>query len=160
MITITVDDSRIVAKLERFTPNLQRGLLRVISAAVIDLQRHIVADKLQGQVLGHRTGNLQRAILGRPAQVQGNAVIGRVVVDSTAPYGIFHEYGVAHPWTIRARPGGVLAFNAGGEMVFRRQVTHPGLRERSFMRSGLADRRDDIIRRIRGAVGEAMQGAS
>jgi hypothetical protein len=158
MISISVSSEGIVAALKEMPAKVQRGLVRVISAAVYDLQQHIVRDKLQGQVLRHGSGHLQRSILARPVEVSGDSVVGRVVVDSTAPYGLYQEYGVAHPWTIRAkRPGGRLRFAAGGGYVFRREVTHPGLKERSFMRSALADRRDDIIRRIRASVADAMK---
>lgn len=159
MITITFNDHGIQARLEKFGPALQTRLVRVITAAVIDLQRHVVVDKLQGQVLQHRSGNLQRAIQALPTLVTGTTVRGQLTVDRTAPYGVFHEFGVAHSWVIRPRrPGGVLAFSAGGQMVFAREVTHPGLKERSFMRSALADRRADIVARISAAVGDTVRG--
>jgi hypothetical protein len=58
-----------------------------------------------------------------------------------------HEFGsVPHP--IEARPGRVLAFEAGGQVLFRRRVRHPGTRPYAPVRTarGLAALELQVLR--------------
>ncbi len=159
MITLRIENDRIIARLREVDLRMESRLTRAINAAAIDLQGYIRREKLHGGVLKSRSGNLSRAVTALPAHKEGTGrIVAEVAVDKTAPYGRFHEYGVAHSWTIQPRTKKALAFTIGGQLVFAKRVTHPGLKERSFMRSGLQDRRDAILARIQAAVGEAIRG--
>lgn len=47
------------------------------------------------------------------------------VLGPTADYGGYVELGVPHPYVIRAKPGGTLAFPGPSGMVFAKSVVHP-----------------------------------
>jgi hypothetical protein len=158
MIELRVDATGVRAYFTHLEGRLRVNLVRAIAAATIDLQGYIRSNKLAGQVLKQRTGNLSRAITAFPPTDTGREISGRVAVDRTAPYGFFHEYGVPHPWVIEARNAKALRFEIGGAVVFAKRVTHPGLPERSFMRSALEDKRDAIIARIQAAVAASVRG--
>jgi hypothetical protein len=60
---------------------------------MIRLQAKVIKDKLSGQVLKNRTGNLRRSI-GAEVFTVGRIVKGRVYVGREASkYGFVHEYG-------------------------------------------------------------------
>ena len=66
------------------------------------------------------------------------------VIAPQVPYGVYQEFGTGSRWEfpgspyqIKAKPGKVLAFKVNGKMIYRRMVTHPGVRPRRFMRAGL-----------------------
>lgn len=99
---------------------------------------------------------------GGPAttkEIKGGPQAGQLV-----DYAAVQEIGVAHPWKIqpvamssawaisqKVRVHSVsglpqaLSFLLNGKQIIVRSVTHPGLRERPFMRSGLADMEAQII---------------
>lgn len=56
------------------------------------------------------------------------------VIGPTAEYGPVIEYGVPHPYVIRARDGGLLRFEVDGQIVYAREVTHPPVPPRPYMR--------------------------
>lgn len=129
-----------------------------IRALTLALQHHIVADKLQGQVLQHRSGALGRSIQ-EIIETLGQQIIGRVFSAGDVKYAAIHEFGgQTPPHDILPSKAQALAFMMGGEQVFAKIVHHPGshIPERSFMRSGLFDMADEIIAGIREA---ALAGA-
>ncbi|MFX8565905.1 HK97 gp10 family phage protein, partial [Acinetobacter baumannii] len=72
-------------------PERLRDELKVgIGRAVLKLQREVVQNKLSGQVLNVRTGNLRRSI-DQVVTTEGSAVIG--IVSTNVKYGRIHEYG-------------------------------------------------------------------
>jgi phage gpG-like protein len=130
-----------------------------VRALTANLQRHIVADKLQGQVLNHRTGALSRSIQ-HVTDVQGDVATGRVFSSGDVKYAAIHEFGGrTPPHDIYPDKAQALAFMMGGEQIFAKVVHHPGsqMPERSFMRSGLADMADEIVASLREAA--TVEGA-
>jgi hypothetical protein len=151
-ITFTIEGERqLLVKLERLSPAIEEASRKAVAASSIHLASYIKENLLSGQVLGNRTGNLRRAVGARPET-------GEVVVDRTARYGRFHEYGVDHPWTITPSRKSVLRFTVGGDVVFAKRVTHLGLKERSFMRRGLREDQPAIKRIFRRYVAAAVKG--
>jgi hypothetical protein len=92
-------------------------------------------------------------------ETRGGPNAGRAV-----DYAAVQEYGVAHSWKIepvyysnawaRSQKSRVLSvsglpralsFLLNGKRVIVRSVTHPGLKERPFMRKGLRDMEAEII---------------
>lgn len=126
-----------------------------------NLQAHIVADKLQGQVLQHKSGQLSRSIQ-QVTEVSGGVATGRVYSSGDVKYAAIHEFGGKTPphdiFPVKAQ---ALAFMMGGQQVFAKVVHHPGsnIPERSFMRSGLADMADEIVSEIRAAAIEGGRRA-
>ncbi len=156
-------DRALIAKLDQAADSgVQRELIKEVTASVLLLERHIKANKLSGQVLHVRSGDLRRSVHAvLPVEVSGSAVIGRVAQSGDVKYGAIHEFGGrTSPHVIEAKNALALKFTVGGREIFRRKVNHPGsqMPERSFMRSALADLRQQIIERLRGAVLRGMGG--
>lgn len=150
-------DSALIAKYSAAGPRVQAALAREITAIVLKLEGHIKKDKLSGQVLKVQTGNLRRSVHAvLPVRLIGSTgAEGKVGQSGDVKYGAIHEFGGRTPaHVIEAKRASVLAFMMGGRQVFARKVNHPGsqMPERSYMRSGLADMRDEIGPRLQEAV--------
>ena len=115
-----------------------------------------IPAKVEGSVV---RGVVEAGGPGTTKETLGGPQAGQLV-----DYAAVQEMGVPHPWTIQpvAASSGwaisqklrvlsvkglpqALAFVLNGKLVIVRSVTHPGLRERPFMRSGLADMEAEII---------------
>lgn len=151
-------DLRVAASLEAKGPEiLQRVVLRMNAAAIM-LQQHIVLNKLQGQVLKHRTGKLAASIRVINAVLQGSEITAQVQGGGgPAWYGRLHEYGTNAWYFIRPVNKKALAFNIGGTQVIVKSVMHPPIAQRSFMRSGLADLRERIRLMLQDAINEGAR---
>lgn len=93
------------------------------------------------QLAPRRSGCLQDSIVKRFESGGGELAV-RIVSD-TSPcdpehksYSLMVHEGTA-PHTITARPGGVLAFEIGGETIFATSVNHPGTKAVPFLRDAL-----------------------
>jgi phage gpG-like protein len=152
-----VDASKVVRKFERLPVAIRGAVLRTMTKIGYDLTGHIQQDKLQGQVLHHRTGNLSSHVHPQTTD-SGNLITTVVGIDSNAvPYAAIHEYGgYIH---VPEVSGPLMVFDKGGETIFtrRRAAFTAHMPERSYLRSGLADRKDDYLRDIDAAVGEGTQ---
>ncbi len=80
-----------------------------------------------------RTGRLAGSIVKEVSD-------GEAEVQALAPYAAFVEFGTA-PHEIRPVNASVLAFEAGGKMVFTPLVRHPGSSANPFMERGAEDAR-------------------
>jgi hypothetical protein len=123
------------------------------------LRRHVVDDKLSGQVLRARTGALATSIDADVA-VDGDRVIASVFSAGALKYARIQEYGgrtSAHQ--IAPDKARVLAFIAGGATVYARRVQHPGstIPERSYLRSSLAEMAGPIAEELKAAVTGALR---
>jgi phage gpG-like protein len=163
-------DAEIIARLNAFPTSLRAILRRRVWALTLKLQAR-VQGKLSGKVLNVVTGALRRSIQSDVKETSG-AVRGRVFSTGDVKYAAIHEFGgrtKAHiilpkkALALRFAMGGAPTGPLGPHMVFAKAVNHPGSRmpERSFMRSSLADMREEIVRELtQGVVEAAMQGAS
>lgn len=149
-------DSELIAKIDAAPQNVRRELTKEITAIVLLLEGHIKRDKLSGQVLHVRSGDLRRSVHAvLPVLQTATGVTGKVGQSGDVKYGAIHEFGGTTPaHVIEAKKGEALAFMMGGKQVFFKKVNHPGsvMPERSYMRSGLADLREEIGQRLQGAV--------
>lgn len=80
------------------------------------------------------TGNLRNSIHQEPVRVTGSVVSFSVVAD--ADYASYVHDGT-RPHVIYPKNAKVLAFSAGGTMVFASKVNHPGTKARPFLRNAL-----------------------
>jgi hypothetical protein len=93
-----------------------------------------------------RTGNLRNSIR-EELVVHGDHIDGTVGTDVAYARWVHDGTG---PYTIRPRrPGGVLRFEAGGEVVFATHVRHPGIRAQPFLRQALDEVAEPLGFRIR-----------
>lgn len=153
-----IGSSQVVERIKRITPNVRTALFERVQRLTIKLQRHVVEEKLQGQVLNVRTGRLQRSIQQAVTNSE-SAVTG--VVSTAVKYARPHEYGFqgtvnvkAHLRTIKVAFGKDLKEPV--EVNVSAHTMRMNLPERSFLRSSLVDMKDEIVEGIRQA---AIEGA-
>jgi len=117
-----------------------------VGLQTVAMQGVVMGDKLSGGVLNIRSGRLHDHIFSDVSS-SGDRIVGMVYTN--VPYARIHEYGgVIVPVAAPA-----LRFWIGGQMIFAKSVTMP---ERSFLRSTLAERSDEI----RAALLAAVMGAA
>ncbi len=156
-------DTEFVSRLRSMPQKLNNSLLQAITGACISLEAYIKDTQLSGAVLNVRSGDLRRSI-NHDVQNSGNQIIGEVFSAGNIPYAKIQEYG----GTIN-HPGGTAYFidsktqlavfisNAEslGLGLPRTKAHEIKIPERSYMRTGLADKTAEIQERISTAVQEA-----
>lgn len=152
MITVSVvGREELVAKLDAIPEAVRKGLRSAILEQLIQLQGYVKEQKLTGQVLKVQTGTLRRSINVSSLEETGSKISG--AVGTNTQYGKLHEYGLpvrAHTRLITQVFGRQLKFP---EYVNVKAFTMP---ERSFLRSALEDRAEDIQIALQLAVQEAV----
>jgi hypothetical protein len=163
MITATIYGAEEVrAKLESVFPAARASLRDTVARLAIDLQRHVVSDKLSGQVLKNRTGTLRRSI-NQHVEETDTSVTGVVGADmNAARYARAHEYGFrgtvevrAHLRTMREAFGHTL--RTPGEVNVAAHSMRMNLPERSYLRSSLRDMRSTILSAFEVSLREAVK---
>jgi hypothetical protein len=78
MLNVTViGDREVIQRFAGLPERAHHALVAEVTTLALELQAHVVQDKLQGQVLNHITGRLQSSIQ-HDVQVSGTTVTGRV----------------------------------------------------------------------------------
>lgn len=148
MLNIEVDDRSIQLRLGNLPRKLQEKLTQTMMYLTQTLRNYIITDKLSGGVLNRRTGDLARSIQDK-VESSSSAVVGTVYSTGHASiYSRIHEYGEIFQKYVH------MAW--GREMKEPRMVTF-NYPERSFMRSGLRDMREQILTNLNMAVREGTQ---
>lgn len=155
-----IGDDRIRAALRQGGSSLDKELQSSMAFLVLRLQKHIRTDKLLGQVLNRRTGNLRNNIIRRVEQ-NGRSVTGIVGIGKGAPYGKLHEYGfsgtVSVPEHVRKqKTAWGRRLKAPVNVRVSAHTRRVNLPERSFMRTALAEMRPLIAREIGDAVKRSL----
>jgi hypothetical protein len=150
-------DAAVVRSLAARVPALTKAVLNSVTRASIMLVRYVKENKLSGQVLHVRTGNLRRAVNFRVTQ-SPTSITGSVGVKSK--YGRAHELGLDVEETVRehlrtakmafGRPISPVTFSV------RAHTRHMKLPERSFLRSSLREMTPQIQEMIRAGVSGAL----
>lgn len=165
MITVEIGGTdQAIAAIRARGPRIIQAVVRRMSSALIGLQQYIVAAKLSGQVLHHRSGKLANSIRFNGISYTDDVVTGEVQgAGGPAFYGRVHEFGGV--FNVREHIRRV-AFNAAGETVKVRSrkvfgveegtvrahtATYP---ERSFMRTSFAEKQENLIEAIRRGLQE------
>lgn len=158
MITIrVVGDRQVIAQLKEMPTSVHAALVIKTKYLANKLRNYIRTDKLSGQVLHVRSGALRRSIQWDIIE-SVKAVFGRVFSAGDVKYAGIHEFGgKTSPHVIEPRKADALSFMMGGKRVFFKRVNHPGsvMPERSFMRTGLSDKAEEITTELKEAVFEA-----
>jgi phage gpG-like protein len=152
MITSTVTgDKEFILKLASFPDKLRAELKTSMTSAMDRLKGHVQDDKLSGQVLNVRTGDL-RASIAADVTDDTTSVTGKVSTD--LPYSAIHEYG----GTIPPHPINTLN-SAAHRFMTGTSVMHPGcvIPERSYLRTSLRDMADSIRDELQLGVNRASQ---
>lgn len=158
MLTIEVQgDTALIARLTAMPSAVHAALLTKVTALDLALEAKVKA-KLSGEVLNVRSGALRRSIFGTIDDAP-TMVVGKVQSSGDVKYAGIHEFGGKTPaHDILPDKAKALHFFAGGREVFAKIVHHPGstMPERSFLRSSLADMKDQIVAGLNEAVGEGI----
>jgi len=145
MITIQIEDAAVRLKLDEMPEAIRGTLRRQIGYAAEKLRTHIARNKLRGQVLNRVTGALGDT-LNQKVEETPTGIEGIVSTGKEVHYAAIHEYG-----GVFSR----LMTQAWGNPVKNpRDVTYR-YPERSYMRTGLADVKEEIVTRLRNAVTKA-----
>lgn len=147
MITVQVDSNAVRLKLDAMPEAVRSGVKRTVGELAQTLRSHIANDKLLGQVLNRKTGHLGASLLWK-VEDSAQGITGTVATGKNVPYAKIHEYGAV--------------FDRLVTMAWGRPVKEPKMHtfhypERSFMRTGLADMREDIVTTLRDAVMKAAK---
>ncbi|HLI84787.1 MAG TPA: hypothetical protein VKV17_12770 [Bryobacteraceae bacterium] len=151
MLAATIDVARAQNYLAGLPDKIDASVLKAMFRAVIELQSYIRANKLHGDPLHQRSGNLSRETLTQPDPYRsGNTIIGTVGTSRAAYYGKVHEDGGTYDI-----PEHYSMSRKGRKFIVRpHQATFP---QRSYLRSALAENVGHITEVVRGAVQEAIQ---
>lgn len=103
-----------------------------------------------------RTGALTKSIHAGEAFETGKGAAVEVIAD--APYAAAQEYG-ARPHVIRAKPGKTLRFFAGGQLVFRKAVNHPGNMGQGFLLDAMFAELEDTTDRVAAYASDVFHDA-
>lgn len=153
--TFNPTDGTVDLVLRERGPTIVEAIVQKINSLAIRLEAHIVGDKLQGQVLHHRSGTLASSIRFKPAHPEGTSIIAEVTgAGGPAWYGRLHEYGATFARHSTARFGrGFTKAGTKGRRIRsleqRTMATYVRLPERSFMRSSLIDLKPRIAEELR-----------
>lgn len=144
MFSLEYSKDNLTAKFDAMPQKLHDALLKRVHYWKERLRNHVIKDKLQGQVLNHITGRLQGSIQGDVTDTP-EKITGRVYSANTAsPYNKAQEYGAVIPdrFPVNAK---ALHFFVGGQEIFAKRAKGFTLKERSYLRSSLADYKQLII---------------
>lgn len=126
---------RLVSQTKNWPVLFQTRLERLVGAYGIKLQNKVKYDKLSGQVLKKRSGDLFRSIYLRVTKSMTSVT---AAVGSRLRYARIHEKGGrTSPHEIVAKNGQALHFMWNGKGVFFKKVNHPGsvIPARSYLES-------------------------
>jgi phage gpG-like protein len=160
-MSMTLDAEALSAGLDRLASDVSSAVEAKVAAATAELQRHVIDDKLHGQMLNARIGRLASAV-ERIVEVKGGSISGEVFVNDSVRYAAILEHGGSTPpHDIVPDKAKALAFAAGGRSVFARVVHHPGSRfpARPYLASALSDEADEIAAALKLAAITAAQEA-
>ncbi len=158
-------DKELIGKLQHLPADMRASLLRKINELSIRLEAHIKADKLSGNPLHVRSGDLRDSITHEVTQ-SGSSIEGKVFSSGNIPYAAIHEYGgIIHhpggtPYFIEGLTGMAVFVSIAAALNRNLPVTRAHdipIPERSYMRTGLADMKTAIIDGMSEAVGEAAR---
>lgn len=155
---------QLIARFTQAPDKVRKELAIEMQAIAYELQAYIQTSKLSGQVLNVRTGALRAHIFSRVDSYSTNITATVYISIGQVPYAGIHEYG-----GLISHPGGTayIVTSAGARFVpnssalagsLPRTRPHPiALAERSYMRSGLADRSSIILTQLKSAVARGLK---
>lgn len=138
-------------------------LMRAQQGLAWGLVAYIKKDKLQGQVLHHRSGNLSTRITQQTSVSEG-AIRSRIGVFAGVPYARIHEYGFDDFVQVKAHERTV--FQVYGKQL-KEPITvmvksfprHMHMPERSYLRTSLFEWQDKITKTLLAAAMPFQSGS-
>lgn len=164
--SVVTGEREVVVQLAERRGRILQALARRLERVLLLLVAKVKRDKLSGQVLKNRTGQLRQSIAKEPTvgvHVDGDLLTGRVGIfgGPTLGYGRAHEFGFSGTVTVPEHLRTI-------RQVFGRPITprevlvsaHPRslrLPERSFLRSALSEMAPDIRRELEAGLAEGVR---
>lgn len=144
----------LAAVLRSYGDKVQTAIVQSVGRSALRLQCEVMQNRLSGQVLNVRTGNLRRSIHQRVTNT-GSAVIGEV--NTNVCYGKAHEYGFAGTVNVKAslrqvRQAFGRPLKSPRYVQVRAHSRNVRLPERSFLRTALRDLKPEIEADLRNSV--------
>jgi hypothetical protein len=122
-----------------------------MNAQVTNLLSYVKDEKLSGQMLHQRTGNLKNSGFST-VETSGDEIAGEVGFGNTALYAVFQEQGASIP----AVEGKLMVFEVGGKKIFTMRRAAFTLPARPFLSTSLDENREAITLAFQEAVDEEM----
>lgn len=145
---------------------MQAAAFQQMRTEVVNLRNYTLSTHMHGptgpNTVRQLSGNLARSLVSQ-VEEEGAVVTGVVGVPQASPatpYArILHEGGTTRAHVIEASEGKTLAFMAGGQMIFRRQVNHPGsnIPARPYLTSALDEQAAQIKANLTAAIVRSTQ---
>lgn len=164
LVTIQITgDRELMVRMKDMPLAVMQALKIKVQSLSLMLEGYIKTQKLNGQVLNRITGALSRSIFQKVVASVGS-VMGFVFSSGDVKYAAIHEYG----GTIQS-PGGTaymmkedgmaqFVSNAAATADMPRTQPHTiHMPERSYMRSSLRDKQNEITLGMKTAVVQAIQ---
>lgn len=149
----------LAAVLRSYGGKVQTAIVQSIGRSALRLQSEVMDNRLSGQVLNIRTGNLHRSI-HQQVTSSGGLVVGEV--NTNVRYGVAHEYGFTGTVNVKAsmrqirqafgRPLKSLRY-----VQIRAHSRNVKLPERSFLRSALRDMKPEIEADLQKSIEGALR---
>ena len=157
MIEFTVDASQVEEFLETRGELIVKALRAELTGEMVNLLSYVKDDKLSGQVLSQRSGNLKNSGFSEVTET-ADTMLGTVAFGATVPYARIHEYG--GPIDIPEVADKLMVFERNGEAIFTRRhraftVQMPA---RPYLGPSLEEKTPEIMGGLQGAVNEAIAG--
>ena len=146
--SLTFDGGRledVIVELQQLGDGARQRLMAAVVEQAVIFEQVVITDKLSGQVLNQVSGRLVGSVF-QDVSDEGDRIMGTVSADT--PYSRIHEYGgIIEPVNALA-----LHFEIGGKWIYAKRVVMP---ERSYLRSTLEERADEIRAALLQAVASA-----
>ena len=152
-----IGDSELIKRMEKIHPNAQKSLLEAVTRLAIQLQRHVIKNKLSGSPLKVRTGTLRRSI---------NEMVKQTGTETTASVGTNLEYARIHEYggTIQIKQHQRRLTMVFGHPVQERMISirahNATFPCRSFLRSAMKDMEIQIKNGMTKALARAVKNES
>ncbi len=143
---------------KKISKSVREEIIAAIKLNAVKLTNNIKSGKLTGQVLKVRTGRLRNSIHKIDYESNDNF---KSVVRTNVKYAAVHEYGFSgavsvksHMRTIKQAFGKSISPKTITVNAYTRNANYP---QRSFMRTALAEIRNDVLNDVNKAIGRAIK---
>lgn len=146
-------DKELTERFAALPENLHKALVVKVTALAMKLQAKVVNDKLSGQVLNRVTGKLARSIFNEIEDTP-EKVVGKVASSGDVKYARRLEMGFHGTEDVKEHIRHSVLGKAYTVRAFTRQANTP---ERPFLRSALADMKEEILAELHAAATQAIR---
>jgi phage gpG-like protein len=155
MLTGTVDASGIRERLNGTSGRVLNAIEERMAIEMGRLANYVKEEKLSGQVLHNRTGNLRNAVFSN-VEATGNQIVGTVDVSMpAAKYGAAQEFGAHIPDRIPVSAKALHWVGSDGD-VFAMRARAFDLPARPFMGPSLDENQEQITAGIQQSIDGAL----